>query len=248
MFSSKILLTGTCGAVLLYTGLGWAQDPTQPNPPQSNPSRSADPQRTPGRPDTATPPIIQPDSLQRDPATQTTTPRSTTQRDSTQRDTSTPSTTTQPDSSQHDGSANRSAIGAPDEKFIMEAAKGGHHEVEMGRIGIEKATNPSVKEFAQKIVDDHTKANSELEFLAQQKGVTLPSSNAKDSSVNKLSKASGANFDREFMNKMVADHQKDIAAFEKEANSGSDPEVKNWASKTLPTLRSHLDQAKSIKP
>jgi putative membrane protein len=130
----------------------------------------------------------------------------------------------------------------------MEAAKGGHQEVEMGRMGVEKATNPSVKQFAQRMVDDHSKANNELEALARQKGVTLPASYPKDSTESKLSKASGAGFDHEYMNAMVTDHQKDVSEFEKEASSGADPDLKSWAGKTLQTLRSHLDQAKSIKP
>ena len=154
----------------------------------------------------------------------------------------------QQDTSRSRGSANRSNLSAPDEKFIMDAAKGGHQEVEMGRMGVEKATNKSVKEFAQRMVDDHTKANNELEALAKQKGITLPANYSKDSAENKLSKASGAGFDHEYMNTMVTDHQKDVSEFEKEASSGTDPDIKSWAAKTIPTLRSHLDQAKSIKP
>jgi putative membrane protein len=145
------------------------------------------------------------------------------------------------------GTASRAAMGQADSRFIEQAAKGGHNEVEFGRMGVEKATNPEVKAFAQRLVDDHTKANQELMELAKQKNVTLPTTYPKDTALDHLSKLSGAAFDKEFVRMAIADHQKDIALFERQATSGTDPDVKAWANKTLPTLRAHLDQAKAIK-
>jgi len=102
-----------------------------------------------------------------------------------------------------------------------------------------------VKKFGQRMVDDHSKANDELKTLAQQKNIPLPSgldSKAKALQA-RLEKLSGAQFDRAYMQAMLADHRMDVSAFKKESTSGQDPDVKSWASKTLPTLEEHLKMA-----
>jgi putative membrane protein len=120
-------------------------------------------------------------------------------------------------------------------------------EVQMGQLATQKASNPDVKAFGQQMVDDHTKANNELKDIASKKGLTLPTGlDAKDQATyDRLSKLSGAEFDRAYMADMVRDHRADIAEFEKEASQGSDPDIKSFASKTLPTLRHHLEMAES---
>jgi len=142
-------------------------------------------------------------------------------------------------------SGNASLSGA-DRKFIEHAAMGGKKEVALGRLAAERASSPEVKAFGQMMVDDHSKANSELESLAQQKGVTLPAEKT-DSNQNKLSKLSGDQFDRAYISMMQADHQKDVAEFEKESTSASDPDVKAFAAKTLPVLQKHKEKVNSIK-
>ncbi len=136
-------------------------------------------------------------------------------------------------------------LSSQDRKFMMDAATGGMMEVQMGHMGQEKGSSQGVKSFSQRLIDDHTKANNELKTLAQQKGVTLPPDNPSTIS-KKLSSKTGIAFDQEFARMAVADHQKDIAAFEKEASFGSDPDVKAWAIAALPTLRGHLDTAKAL--
>src|SRR5262245_7999146 len=140
------------------------------------------------------------------------------------------------------GSASRAVLAAPDHKFVEAAAKGGHKEVALGKLGVEKATNPQVKQFSQKVVDDHTKINDELEALAKQKGVTLPMHHAKDPAETRLSRMSGAAFDKAYMQQMVMDHEKDVAEFEHESKSGMDTDVKEFASKQLPMLKAHLEE------
>lgn len=132
-----------------------------------------------------------------------------------------------------------------DSKFVMDAAKGGMMEVEMGRMASDHATNPEVKQFAQRMVTDHTKANDELKSVASQKGITLPTSiDASDKAkMDKMSKMSGDAFDKAYMDDMVKDHKKDVAEFRKEANAGQDADIKGFASKTLPTLEEHLKMA-----
>jgi putative membrane protein len=132
-----------------------------------------------------------------------------------------------------------------DQHFVMEAAKGGLAEVELGKLASDKASSDQVKQFAKRMVDDHSKANDELKSLAEKKNITLPTSvDPKDKTFeDKLSKMSGEQFDRAYMQHMLTDHRKDVNAFRTESQSGKDPDVKAWAAKTLPTLEEHLKQA-----
>ena len=135
--------------------------------------------------------------------------------------------------------------GSADLDFVLDAAKGGMAEVELGQLAADKASSDDVKKFGQRMVSDHSKGNDELKSLAASKGITLPSDlDAKDKAThNRLSKLSGAAFDRAFMQHMLSDHRKDVNEFRKESTSGKDSEVKAWASKTLPTLEEHLKMA-----
>jgi putative membrane protein len=132
-----------------------------------------------------------------------------------------------------------------DQSFVTKAAKGGMAEVELGKLAVEKATDAEVKQFGQRMIDDHTKAGDELKALAEKKNITLPTApDAKDEAVqSRLGKLSGEAFDRAYMQAMVSDHRADVKEFQAEAKSGKDPDVKEWAAKTLPTLEAHLKQA-----
>jgi putative membrane protein len=132
-----------------------------------------------------------------------------------------------------------------DSAWVMKVAKGGMAEVELGKLATEKAASDEVKKFGQRMVDDHSKANDDLKTLAQNKKITLPADmDPKEKALrDRLSKLSGAAFDRAYMQAMLADHRQDVAEFRKEANSGKDPDVKAFAAKTLPTLEEHLKMA-----
>jgi putative membrane protein len=140
------------------------------------------------------------------------------------------------------------ALPESDRKFITEAAKGGIFEVEMGKVAADKASNEEVKRFAQRMVEDHSKANDELMQLANQKGVTVPKELDKEhrEKVDRLSKVSGAQFDKAYMDEMVKDHKKDLSLFQKEAKDGKDPDVKSFASKTVPVLEEHFKMAQDL--
>ncbi len=139
------------------------------------------------------------------------------------------------------------SIPAGDKSFAEHAAIGGLAEVEMGKVAQQNGASDQVKQFGQRMVDDHSKANDELKQIASAKGLTLPTElDAKHkSTLDKLQKLSGAQFDRTYMDDMVADHKKDIGDFKKEAKSGKDSDIKGFASKTLPTLEEHLKLAES---
>jgi len=137
---------------------------------------------------------------------------------------------------------------AADHKFAMAAAMGGMMEVELGKLAAEKGASDEVRQFGQRMVDDHSKANSELMQLASGKGMTLPTApDAKhQAEMRKLSALSGEKFDKEYVKMMVKDHKKDVAAFEKEAGGGMDAELKAFAASALPTLREHLQMIQRI--
>jgi putative membrane protein len=135
-----------------------------------------------------------------------------------------------------------------DHKFAMSAAMGGMMEVEMGRLAAQKGASDEVRQFGQRMVDDHTKANEELMQLASGKGMTLPA--APDpkhrSEMQKLSSLSGERFDREYVKMMVKDHKKAVGEFQKQAARGADPDLKSFAARTLPTLQEHLRMIQRI--
>lgn len=133
--------------------------------------------------------------------------------------------------------------------FLTEAAQGGQAEIALGRIALEKSSNPDVKQFAQRLVDDHSKASSELQQIAASKGVTLPKEPSADqkAEADEMASLSGADFDRAFIEHAVSDHEKDVQAFQDESKMSDDPDVKAFASKTVPTLQQHLDIARSLQ-
>ncbi|MEP6670841.1 MAG: DUF4142 domain-containing protein [Chthoniobacter sp.] len=145
--------------------------------------------------------------------------------------------------------ADDAAVNSSDKSFIKDAYQGGLAEVKMGELGQGKSANAEIKAFAAHIVADHTKANAELKTLANSKKVSV----SEDPSLMAQGKAklldvkSGESFDKAYAEAMVSDHKKDIAAFEKEANEGTDPDVKAFAAKTLPTLKMHLSMAEDLQ-
>ncbi|MFL6333778.1 MAG: DUF4142 domain-containing protein [Pyrinomonadaceae bacterium] len=137
---------------------------------------------------------------------------------------------------------------AGDSKFVMNAAMGGMAEVEMGRLAAQKGASDEVRQFGQRMVDDHSKANEELMRVASSKGMTPPATlDAKhQAEMQKMSALSGEKFDKEYVKMMVSDHKKDVAEFQKEAGGGKDTDIKAFASSTLPTLQEHLQMIQRI--
>ncbi|MGC2424335.1 MAG: DUF4142 domain-containing protein [Nitrospirota bacterium] len=133
-----------------------------------------------------------------------------------------------------------------DMKFVHEAAIGGMLQVQLGQMVKDKAQSQDVKDFGARMVTDHTGVNTELKQLADKKGVTLPDKlDAKhEKIVDKLSKLSGADFDKEYMKVMVKGHENDVAAFKKASKDLKDPDLKDFAAKTLPAYEEHLKMAK----
>lgn len=142
-----------------------------------------------------------------------------------------------------------SKLSSADLQFVAVAAGAGMYEVEAARLGVSKAANQQVRAYAQMLLDHHTANNNELITLVSSKGHRvapgLPAS--LQQKVNTLSGLAGADFDREFVKMTgVQDHTATIAAFEQHRRSVNDRDLQAFIDKTLPTLRSHLQQAKDL--
>ena len=135
-----------------------------------------------------------------------------------------------------------------DAEFAVEAADGGMLEVQLANVALRNASSAEVKEYAQMILNDHSKANDELKSLAEKKNIVLPIalSDKSQKKLNDLSEKTGAEFDKAYCNQMVKDHKDDINEFEKQAEKGNDPELKSWAAQKLQTLERHLSVAESL--
>jgi len=205
------------GTVLLVGGLALAQQPpTQPQDPQGQTPSTA-------RPRSANP------GMPNDPQAQT--PQQYPDR-----------------STAKTGENDRAMNQTNDKKFATDAAIGSMAEVALGKLAAEKATNPEVKQFGQKMVEDHGKANDELKAAAQKESIDLPSSldSKHQATVDKLSKLSGADFDKAYVKEMVKDHDKDVKEFQKEAQNSQNASIRDFAAKTLPTLQEHQKRIHDI--
>ena len=133
--------------------------------------------------------------------------------------------------------AKSSSLSVKDKTFMKKAAKGGMMEVAMGNLAEQNGQSEDVKLFGKRMVTDHSKANDELKSIASQKGVQLPSKEP----TTKWSS------DKAYMDAMVKDHEKDLAEFQEEAKSGSDPDVKKFVEDTAKVVQEHLDLAKETQ-
>jgi putative membrane protein len=138
---------------------------------------------------------------------------------------------------------------AADSKFMTRAASDGMAEVAMGRLALEKSSEAGVKQLAQRIVDDHTKANEKLQAMALAKQVALPAAPGDEAqrSASAMKALDAKKFDKAWAAAMVKDHQKAIALFSAAAGRTQDPEVRAFTRATLPTLKTHLELARQLQ-
>jgi putative membrane protein len=141
------------------------------------------------------------------------------------------------------------ASASADARFAMQAWEGGMMEVAKGKLAAQKGAHEGVKQFGQKLVDDHAKVNDELKSIASAKNITLPDEmkSPTQPALAKLEKLEGAAFDRAYVEDQVRDHEKTIALFEREVKTGKDAELKAFAEKTLPALKEHLTMVQDLK-
>jgi putative membrane protein len=142
-----------------------------------------------------------------------------------------------------------SAVSSKDREFMEKAARAGHAEVAAGKLASSKASNDQVKQFGERMVQDHGKAGEELKNIALGKGVTLPSGPdaAHKKLASKLESSKGADFDRLYVAEAgVKDHKEAVELFTDQAKNGKDADLKAFAQKTLPTIREHYQMAQDL--
>ena len=154
--------------------------------------------------------------------------------------------------SKMDTSSNTTKTIAVDEStsdFMVTVADVGMTEVELGQIAQQKSANQQVKNFGAMMVEDHSKAGGELKSLAARKNVTLPATIGEEhkKKIDNLSKKSGKDFDKAYMDMMVEGHEATVKDFENASSNTKDADVKAWVDQTLPILKKHLDSAKAIR-
>lgn len=139
--------------------------------------------------------------------------------------------------------------GSDEQRFISDMLEDGRAEVELGRMAQSRSRNPAVREFGEMMVRDHTKAAEELKAAARQAEHAAPAETDSDHQrlSEKLSELTGTEFDREYMNAMVSEHEEAVRELEGKSDTSNNAEVKQWAAKTLPAVRQHLDRAKQIR-
>jgi putative membrane protein len=136
-----------------------------------------------------------------------------------------------------------------DIEFATKAAEGGLKEVRLGELAQQQAASDQVKEFGQRMVEDHGKANDQLKQIAQQKGIELPQELSEEAQQlhDELQQKSGEEFDQAYMDEMVSDHEEDVQNFQQYAESGQDPDLTGFAEETLPVLEEHRQLAQKTQ-
>jgi putative membrane protein len=139
------------------------------------------------------------------------------------------------------------ALSSSDRDFLQKATSSGLAEIAAAQLAQQRAGSPQVRQFADRMIADHTQANSELQEIAGE-DVELPSQPAghDGAAVQRLRGLNGAAFDRAYVQDQLSNHQQLIAMFRREANSGQDPELKAFAQKTVPILQQHLQLAQVL--
>jgi putative membrane protein len=159
-----------------------------------------------------------------------------------------PAGTTQTSSGANAGMNTAGASKASDKMFVKKAMAGGMAEVKLGQLASQKGNSEDVKQFGQKMVDDHTKLNDQMKPIAGQLGVEAPADlSAKDKALQtRLEGLSGDAFDKAYMSAMVKDHKKDLTEFKHEATAAKDPQVQQAAQQGAQVIEEHLQMAEQI--
>ena len=136
-----------------------------------------------------------------------------------------------------------------DSEFLVDQAEINLAEIEIGKLAQTKGTNPEVKKFGKMLVDEHTKAASEVSALAKTKNFSLPTSLTEEGQdeYNKLNEKSGTDFDKKFADMMISGHEKAIDKLRKAADDATDADIKLWATNNIAGLTAHLEHAKLLK-
>jgi putative membrane protein len=132
--------------------------------------------------------------------------------------------------------------------FLQEATNANVLEVRLGQLAQSKASNPAVKQFGQRMVEDHTRLQQDLGSMTSRNAIPLNATvtPAHSEKINRLESLSGPQFDQAYMSMMIQDHQTDVAKFENQSRNADSPQVRELAAKSLPVLQQHLSFAQQV--
>ncbi len=144
--------------------------------------------------------------------------------------------------------AQSSTFSAKDKMFLKNSAEGSMTEIKLSQVALQKSSNDDVKQFAQKMIDDHTKLISDMKPYADQAGVTPPTTlkPAHQALEKKLSALNGDTFDKQYIAAMVKDHKQDLMEFKAEESSTANPDLKNTVSQGEQVVQQHYDMINQI--
>jgi putative membrane protein len=144
-----------------------------------------------------------------------------------------------------DATDNNNTAEKRDEQFLVDAAGINLEEIKLSQLAQQNSMAPDVKEMAKMMETEHTTCLNDLKALAEKKSITIPTSITKEGedAYQKLMNISGTEFDKKYCDMMVDGHKNAISEFEKTSTDSNDPDIRTWASETLPALRKHLDHA-----
>ena len=139
-------------------------------------------------------------------------------------------------------------LAAADANFVTTATQGGLAEIAEAQIAQKQSHNPAILKYAQQMITDHTSGNQQLAAIASKKGATPPAtpSDAQTSEANALSAEHGAKFNHDYVADQISGHQAVLAAYQQEATSGTDPDLKAFAEQNQSVVQSHLDMAQAL--
>lgn len=163
--------------------------------------------------------------------------------------TTTTTTTTGATATSGAGAQAQETLSDEGRKFVTEAAKGNMGEIRLGETAQQQAESQEVREFGQRLVEDHRKANEQLRSIATANHIPWPTSIKEEHRelATTLTDLSGQRFDQKFMQEMVKDHQKDVEKYEKMTNQIQDQQLEQYVQDTLPVLQQHLQRAQEIQ-
>lgn len=142
----------------------------------------------------------------------------------------------------------RDADAGPDEAFLRQAGQAHLAEILWGGIAAQRAQRPAVKEFAQRLVDEHRILYDRLEQVAQSKNLALPAAPPDEAErfADRLRDRPIAEFDREYLDRVVRAHEADLALYQAQMEQGRDPDIVAYAAKGVPALQEHLRIARDL--
>jgi putative membrane protein len=157
-------------------------------------------------------------------------------------------TSTTTTTSQSGTTAEAGAVAESDQKFVKKVAQDNIAEIDLGTLAQERAQSDEVKQFADRMIQDHGKANEELEGIAQSKKVVIPTEADEEHSKlrSELAELEGEKFDQRYMQIMAENHEKAVELFQQQIDQSQDKELKAFAENTLPVIKEHFSQAQSM--